>query len=255
MVSVLLQLCHTACGHRLTATGDTTARAQVVAKYLAAIGRSDIPVGVGVPNSNRTLTPLYGWATDFSLSKYPGTVYEDGVGAAVDIIRASPVKVTIIAIAPATNFPMLLARGGAAVVANARVAAMSGSIHYGYNNSTTPTNECTLHPSPPSPGKVVLTSHSWCVGRCGCVVVGSACYRQRSHLPRVHGDALQCRLGGRVHTSRHVWNSYTCGGAVQQLGAAPNPSRVRSRPVLLVVDRELRLLVHARYWQLHGRVV
>jgi inosine-uridine nucleoside N-ribohydrolase len=146
----------------VTATGDTIARAQVVAKYLSLFGRTDIPIGVGVANDNKTYTPLYAWAADTNLTscvavvlgdgslavlftvlvrdRYTGKVYMDGVGAMIDVIRNSPAPVSIIAIAPATNFPSLLSRAPD-VVSNAAIYAMSGSIHRGYSNSTTPSAE------------------------------------------------------------------------------------------------------------------
>lgn len=126
----------------VTATGDTTARARIVCKYLELVGRTDVAVGIGLPNNNASSNnPLYGWAADYNISSYPGVLYTDGVQAMIDTIKASPSRVTILAIAPATNFPELLAQGGPAVVANAQIVAMSGSIYRGYDNSTTPAAE------------------------------------------------------------------------------------------------------------------
>ena len=121
-----------------TATGDTTARAKIVCKYLEMVGRTDVDVGVGVPNDNSsTNNPLYGWATDYNLTSYPGRLFTDGVGAMINAINSSPTPVSLIAIAPATNFPSLLQRAPE-VVKNAAVFAMSGSIYRGYGNSSTP---------------------------------------------------------------------------------------------------------------------
>ena len=126
----------------MTATGDTVGRAKIVAKYLQAVGRTDVAVGVGLQNNNATGTALYGWAADYDLSKYPGPMYMDGITAAVNVIKASPTPVTIMAIAPATNFPLMLSQDPS-IVHNAVIKAMSGSIYRGYNNSTQPTAECT----------------------------------------------------------------------------------------------------------------
>lgn len=126
----------------LTATGDTTARAQIVAKFLTEVGRSDIPIGVGVPTQLPT-GPLFGWGADFPLKNYSGKVYTDGVAAAAAIIQANTARgitTQIIAIAPCNNFPSLLSRFPD-VTKGAVVKAMSGSIHYGYMNSTTPAAE------------------------------------------------------------------------------------------------------------------
>ena len=84
-----------------------------------------------MPDDNVTITPLYGWAADYDLDSYPGTVYNDGVTAAVTIVTSSPDVVTLLAIAPATNFPSMIEQGGPKFVANARVVAMSGSIRRG----------------------------------------------------------------------------------------------------------------------------
>ena len=54
---------------QVTATGDTTARAKVVAKYLELWGRTDVAIGVGLANDNKTYTPLYQWAADYDLTK------------------------------------------------------------------------------------------------------------------------------------------------------------------------------------------
>ena len=109
----------------LTATGDTTARAQVVAKLLTDVGRTDIPIGVGVPTT-LPVGPLFAWAADFPLASYAGTVrrrcdshtvtiqvYLDGVGGAIEVIQglaAAGETLDIIAIAPCNNFPSLLDR-------------------------------------------------------------------------------------------------------------------------------------------------
>jgi hypothetical protein len=95
----------------------------------------------------------------------------DGVGAMAKLILASPVRVGLLAIAPATNIPcehsvlfwsankwhagiphdgihmneyfalyvsIDLLEQAPAVVDNVDVFAMSGSVHRGYDNSTTP---------------------------------------------------------------------------------------------------------------------
>ncbi len=75
-----------------------------------------------------------------SVVRYPGTVYSDGIGAMISFIRASNETVTLLAIAPATNFPELLTRAPD-VVNKTRVVAMSGSVYRGYDNSTVPAAE------------------------------------------------------------------------------------------------------------------
>lgn len=133
----------------LTATGDTTARAQIVAKFLTEINRTDIPIGIGLP-TQLPAGPLFGWGADFPLSKYAGNVYADGVAAAANIIQANMaagLTTQIIAIAPCNNFPSLLSRFPD-VVRGSVVKAMSGSIHYGYMNSTQPAAEYNVRICP-----------------------------------------------------------------------------------------------------------
>ena len=124
----------------VTCTDDTTARAKVAAKLLTLFGRDDIPIGIGVPNSNKTRHALFDWAMDFNLSSYKGGVYVDGVEKMAEVIMSSESVVDIIAIGPMTNFPLLLSKYPA-VVKNARVRAMAGSIYKGYYNSSTPSAE------------------------------------------------------------------------------------------------------------------
>ena len=127
----------------VTATDDTTARARIVAKYLMATGRTDVPIGLGIV-ANNTRHSLWDWAKDVDLTAYVkehnGTVITDGVKAMADVIEKSSETVDIIAIAPATNFPSLLQRFPD-VVKKARVRAMSGSLYRGYLNSSTPARE------------------------------------------------------------------------------------------------------------------
>lgn len=141
----------------LSATGDTTRRAQIIARYLDLYGRTEVDVGVGV-NTTLRAGALWGWAESYPLSKYPGTVYTDGVGQAINIIKSSPVPVLILAIAPASNFPSLLQRCPECA-ANAEVFAMSGSIYKGYGNSTTPSHEYNVAEDPP--GSQAMYTAAW----------------------------------------------------------------------------------------------
>lgn len=54
----------------VTASGDTRTRAQVLAKYLQAIGRYDLPIGIGVSTERRGYSSLFEWASDFELTDY-----------------------------------------------------------------------------------------------------------------------------------------------------------------------------------------
>lgn len=124
----------------ITCTDDTTARAKVTAKLLNIIGRSDIPIGIGIKNENETMHSLFDWARMENLANYKGGVYEDGIGKMAAVIADSPIVVDILAIGPMTNFPQLIQKYPESVK-NARIMAMAGSIYRGYGNSSGPVAE------------------------------------------------------------------------------------------------------------------
>ncbi|HRF46327.1 MAG TPA: nucleoside hydrolase [Anaerolineales bacterium] len=117
-----------------TATGDTFDRARLVARLLEIAGRADIPIGIGIPLEP---APNYqqGWVGDYALARYPGQVFEDGVGALADTIRQSATPVTVIGIGPLPNIAALLQRAPD-VAALARFIGMFGSLRRGYFGST-----------------------------------------------------------------------------------------------------------------------
>ena len=119
----------------VTSTGDITARAKVVAKMLTILGRDDIPIGLGIKNSNVTVHPILDWAKDFDLSEYKGGIFEDGVGKMGEVILSSTSIVEIFMIAPVINFPSLLERFPG-VITKARARVSGGSIFKGYDNSS-----------------------------------------------------------------------------------------------------------------------
>lgn len=123
----------------LTAHNDTTARAQIVAKYLTRWGRTDIPIGIGVHTNNHTGS-LYPWASDVDLQAYNassiGKVYPDGVRRAVGLLTASPGKISMVAIAPMTNFGAITQHYPEAVGAVRRIYGMFGGLDRCYHNAT-----------------------------------------------------------------------------------------------------------------------
>lgn len=124
----------------VTCTNDVEARAKVTAKLLQLIGRDDIPIGMGIKNTNETPTTFFPWAENVNLSSYKGIVYEDGIGKMAKVIASSPVPIGIIAIGPMINFPTLIQKYPD-TVKNAKILAMAGSIDRGYSNSSIPVDE------------------------------------------------------------------------------------------------------------------
>jgi inosine-uridine nucleoside N-ribohydrolase len=117
----------------VTDSGDTVYRARIAARMLEIAGRADVPVGVGVPLESAPRNQA-AWVEGYDLSRYPGPVHRDGVGAIVDAIMRSPEPVTLICIGPVPNVAAALAREPA-IARRARFVGMHGSIRCGYGGS------------------------------------------------------------------------------------------------------------------------
>lgn len=133
----------------LTETGDTRYRAKIVAKFLEAAGRSDIPVGIGLnqgpmPADASNLIP---WVAGYDLAKYPGHVHEDGIKALVHLIMESPEPVIIIAIGPVPNLARAL-QLEPRIAAKCRLVGMHGSFDKGYGDSAQPSAESNVKVDP-----------------------------------------------------------------------------------------------------------
>lgn len=117
----------------VTDTGNTTYRAKVAAKLLEVAGRTDVPIGIGLHQSDDT-GPQAPWVSGYDLSGYPGTVIEDGVQALIDTVLGSPEPVALVAIGPVPNIAAALAREPH-IAENARFVGMHGSIRLGYGGA------------------------------------------------------------------------------------------------------------------------
>jgi inosine-uridine nucleoside N-ribohydrolase len=120
----------------LTGAGGIDFRTAVTARYLEVSGRTDVPVGRGVPAweteaSHRNQEP---WIKGYDVAKYPGEIAADGVGRMIQIIEESPVPVTIIAIGPAVNIAAALERAPH-IAAKCRFVGMFGSFDIGYTGT------------------------------------------------------------------------------------------------------------------------
>lgn len=126
----------------LTGNGDTTFSAAMVAQLLAAGGRPDIPIGIGIPLN---ATPPYhqAWVDPTALDTHAGPVHADGVGALIDVIEHSAEPVTVIAIGPMVNLAAALQRRPA-ITDESRLVAMAGSVRRGYLGADTPNHEYNL---------------------------------------------------------------------------------------------------------------
>jgi inosine-uridine nucleoside N-ribohydrolase len=120
----------------ISENGDTVYGAALAAKLLEAAGRSDVPVGVGIPLTSTPRTHA-AWLQDYSLDDYTGPVHYDGVGAMIDEINASPEDITVISIGPVVNLAAALQRDPG-ITAKARFVGMHGSIRSGYFGAPKP---------------------------------------------------------------------------------------------------------------------
>lgn len=127
----------------VTATGDTTYRARLVAGLLETAGRSEVPIGVGISTElpeSIVARPQERFADLFSLSEHPGGVREDGVAALIDAIMTSTEPITVIGIGPMTNIAAALRREPK-IAERARLVAMLGSLNQGYGPHDEPVAE------------------------------------------------------------------------------------------------------------------
>ncbi|HNQ35970.1 MAG TPA: nucleoside hydrolase [bacterium] len=110
----------------VTDTGDTTYRARIVAKLLEIAGRTDIPIGLGLPQaSDGPRERQAAWVAGYDLRRYSGPVLADGVGALIETIRCSPRPVTLVCIGPVPNIGAALRREPR-IAENCRFVGMLG---------------------------------------------------------------------------------------------------------------------------------
>jgi purine nucleosidase len=112
-----------------TAYGDTELRAQLLDRYLGAIGRADIPVAAGVatPHSNVFTQGAYA-------HQAPERKHLDAAAFLLDQIRTHPGQITLIAIGPLFNVQAAIERDPATFRQLRRVVIMGGSIYRGYGD-------------------------------------------------------------------------------------------------------------------------
>ena len=113
-----------------TATADTTYRAKLCARLLRAGGRTDVPIGIGIP-LGAVKESLFDYANELDFAEYTGRVCQDGVQAMIETIMRSKEKVTLISIGPAPNIARALYLEPR-IARKARFVGMQGSVRKGY---------------------------------------------------------------------------------------------------------------------------
>jgi inosine-uridine nucleoside N-ribohydrolase len=114
-----------------TAFGDTELRARLVDRYLAAVGRRDIPVMAGVETKNMHFTQAaYG-------RQWPDRKHGNAIDFLLSQIRLHPGQITLIAIGPLFNIQAAIERDPATFKKLKRVVIMGGSVYRGYDDNKT----------------------------------------------------------------------------------------------------------------------
>jgi purine nucleosidase len=111
-----------------TAFGDTELRARLVERYLAAVGRGDVPVLAGVTTEAKNVFTQRAYA-----ERGPETVHGDAVGFILREAKAHPGEITLIAIGALTNVKAAMERDAEGFRKLKRVVLMGGSIDRGYD--------------------------------------------------------------------------------------------------------------------------
>src|SRR6266851_1564383 len=114
-----------------TTFGDTETRAKLLDRFLAEVGRPEIPVAAGAsspPKSNLTQR-RYAEAGHFAKPSHP-----DSVAFLLDQIRRNPGQMTLIAIGPLMNIGAAIDKDPATFRKLKRVILMGGSIKRGYGD-------------------------------------------------------------------------------------------------------------------------
>jgi len=117
----------------ITSEDDTVHKAKLTAKMCEAMGRSDIPIGVGYkPVVCNCTYPQASWVGDYDFDDYPGTIVEDGIAGFVETVMASEEKITVLAIGPLQNIALAIVREPR-VADKIRIIGAHGSIYKGHS--------------------------------------------------------------------------------------------------------------------------
>src|SRR5216683_1401163 len=114
-----------------TTFGDTETRAKLLDRFLAEVGRPEIPVAAGAPSPPKSnLTQRrYAESGRFAKPSHP-----DAVAFLLDQIRRNPGQIILIAIGPLMNIGAAIDQDPATFRKLKRIILMGGSIHRGYGD-------------------------------------------------------------------------------------------------------------------------
>jgi inosine-uridine nucleoside N-ribohydrolase len=129
-----------------TVSGDTQARARLVAKMLWEAGRREVPVAAGEPGKPLPIDQTR-WAEGFTS---PQMLREKAVDFLKNQFEKRPGEITLVAIGPLTNIAALLRQDPAVARKIKRIALMGGAIAHGYGNNLQPVPEYNIYADAPA---------------------------------------------------------------------------------------------------------
>jgi purine nucleosidase len=120
-----------------SAWGDTALRARLLDRLLCDAGRTDIPVAVGIEKHGpgQAAFTQARWA-----ARQPAKAHPPAIDFLLEQIRRHPGEITLIGIAPLTNFGAAIERDPATFKKLKRIVIMGGSIHRGYGDIYLPSH-------------------------------------------------------------------------------------------------------------------
>ncbi len=159
--------------------GDTVYRAKIIAKILETAKRTEIPVGIGIRQSDKA-GPQAAWVADYNLDRFPGKVHQDGVAALIETIMTAPTPITLICIGPMPNIKAALEKEPR-IAERARFVGMHGSVRLGYEGKPTPDPECNVVSDVPAARRVFTAAWPMTItplDTCGLVRLKGEKYRR-----------------------------------------------------------------------------
>jgi purine nucleosidase len=114
-----------------TTFGDTEARAKITDRFLAEVGRPEIPVLAGKPTATKNPMSQRRYA---DVSRFTKPSHADAADFLLDQIRKHPGEITLIAIGPLMNVGAAIDKDAATFRKLKRVVLMGGSVRRGYGD-------------------------------------------------------------------------------------------------------------------------
>jgi purine nucleosidase len=114
-----------------TTFGDTETRAKLVDRFLAEVGRAEIPIAAGVPSQPKSNFTQRRYAEN---NRYAKSSHPDAATFLLDQIHRNPGQISLIAIGPLMNVGAAIDKDPATFRKLKRVIMMGGSIKRGYGD-------------------------------------------------------------------------------------------------------------------------